>query len=475
MPDPQTRLRPRDATFVYEESDRHPSHFLAVYAFAAPADGARGGGFSRPEAVDWMRRRLGMSPIFRRRLRRIPLDLDLPRWVADPSFDVNRHVVVTEIDQPGWTPVRAAIAAVARTRLDLSRPPWEVHFLVGASDIPGLPEVVTVVVLKLHHSAGDGVATRELEARLFASDEPPAVDLAPARAGVAAAVDEVTRAVDAVVRFPLRMLDFGRGLARTGRAARRVQTLVSSGVLHEPAEVRPATVFNGPVTGERTFDVALLSLDEVQRARRRHPGSTVNDVMLATVSGALTAYLTGRGLQPGTSLAAMVPMSVRPIADWDSANKLALMTVDLHTDVRDAADRLRAISESARREKSRHAHEDVRRAAERVESSPAWLLRLAGWAKSHRAADGETVLLHHTTISNLPPAADRLSLRGGPLVVALGVLPIFDGDGLRHLISTQGSHLAITFSVDLAAMPDPERYRDLLRVALRELAGSEAG
>ena len=44
-----------------------------------------------------------------------------------------------------------------------------------------------------------------------------------------------------------------------------------------------------------------------------------------------------------------------------------------------------------------------------------------------------------------------------------------DGDGLRHLISAQGEEIVLTISVDKAMMPDPDRYRELLRESFREL------
>ncbi|WP_308115615.1 MULTISPECIES: WS/DGAT domain-containing protein [Rhodococcus] len=57
----------------------------------------------------------------------------------------------------------------------------------------------------------------------------------------------------------------------------------------------------------------------------------------------------------------MVPRSMRQIAEWESANQLALLTVDLHTDVEDPVERLTRIRDSALRAKGRSSHPAVRR------------------------------------------------------------------------------------------------------------------
>ena len=58
--------------------------------------------------------------------------------------------------------------------------------------------------------------------------------------------------------------------------------------------------------------MAATDLDDYKRVRKAH-GGTVNDVVLATVAGALRVWLLTRGesVVPATSVRAMVPVSVR--------------------------------------------------------------------------------------------------------------------------------------------------------------------
>ncbi|MFC9897536.1 wax ester/triacylglycerol synthase family O-acyltransferase [Nocardia sp. NPDC127579] len=456
------QMAARDAVLVYDETDRHLSNIVAVYVFdestpgAAPPHGAA--------AVDWMRDRLGYSPIFRQRLRQVPFGF--PYWVPDPDFDIHRHVHTRPAAD--WAEARRRIADIASTRMDLTRPPWEIHVMNDIRDAPHLPGPATIVVLKFHHSACDGVATRALEARLFAPDA------VPARAESIAEWSYSAARRRAVATLPYHLVRFAVGLKRTRAAAARVRARAAAGELHEPEPFRPATRFNRRVRERLAFDTVEFSFDEIKAAKDGFgAGVTVNDLLLTVVSGALAAYLGERNETPPTSLAAMVPMSMRGIAQWNSSNQLAQLAVDLHTDIADPVRRLRAITRSAARQKQRQRDSAVLARESRVETAPAWLLRLAGWARARRVFDDvETVPLINTTISNVPRVAEDLAFGGAGLAVALGVLPIMDGDGLRHLITSQGDRILLTFSADPAMLPDPARYGELLLGSFRALTAA---
>ena len=78
-------------------------------------------------------------------------------------------------------------------------------------------------------------------------------------------------------------------------------------------------------------------------------GATVNDVILACVSGGLRRLLDERGERPEGSLVAMVPVSTRPDGETeDLGNQISGMLVSLASDIDDPVARLDAISESAR-------------------------------------------------------------------------------------------------------------------------------
>jgi len=76
-------------------------------------------------------------------------------------------------------------------------------------------------------------------------------------------------------------------------------------------------------------------------------GGTVNDVVLAVVTGALREWLHGRGIRTeGLELRALVPVSIRSEDErGDLGNRIAAMRGPLPVYVEDPARRLRVVSE----------------------------------------------------------------------------------------------------------------------------------
>src|SRR5699024_7992583 len=437
---------------------------MLVASYLFDATGGPGPCGSVNGAHEWMGARLGTAEFFTRRLRRMPLDADHPVWVPAGDLDLADHVHVHELGG-GWPALRDSIARIAARRLDLGRPPWELHAITGATDIDGHTPV-TAIVLKVHHAAADGMDLRRIETALFTNAPPPG---APAAAAPAHPLETT---VHAVARMPWNLLRFARKLRSTSPDVADVAA---------PAADRPHTRFNDPASGRLAFDVTSFDLDQIRAARSVVDGATVNDVLLTIVGGAL-AWLVGEdGVAPTDSLAALVPISLRlpdsrsgrsrdGVAAPGSANQLALGTVRLHTDLVDPAERLAAVARSARSEKARCLDPRVAHARSRMDSAPGWLLSLRGWAHRRATAEPGRPRLRNTMISNLPAPGGEATMGGAPLRSAFGVLPVLDGDRLRHLFSTCGERVLLSVSADPAALAEHAPYFAAIRAELDALA-----
>ncbi|MEM9057887.1 MAG: WS/DGAT domain-containing protein, partial [Pseudomonadota bacterium] len=137
----------------------------------------------------------------------------------------------------------------------------------------------------------------------------------------------------------LRMLpDLGKLLAGNGMKALGLK----------PAEApvpftAPKSLFNGHISGARRFAVTTISLERI-KALAKQAGATVNDIVLATCSGALRAYLMEKDALPENTLVASVPVSVRQLDR--SGNQITYVGAKLATDERRAVKRLEQIHES---------------------------------------------------------------------------------------------------------------------------------
>jgi diacylglycerol O-acyltransferase len=108
----------------------------------------------------------------------------------------------------------------------------------------------------------------------------------------------------------------------------------------------PATgsSLTGPIGKERRFTWVRASLDDVKLIKREL-GGTVNDVVLAAITGGFRALLLARGEQPGPHMVpSLVPVSVRaPGEENVYGNEVSAILADLPVNIADPAERLAAV------------------------------------------------------------------------------------------------------------------------------------
>ena len=177
------RLNPIDARFVdAEDEDRHASFAIASIAvFEGPVP-------SYDDFLHAIEGRLPLVPLYRRKLRTVPLRLGPPVWVDDPRFDLRYHVRQPALPPPGDDGrLGDLVARVMSARLDRDYPLWEYWLVKGLSDGRW------ALISKIHHSMVDGVSGTDLYRVIFdASPEPshPVPDTATVAAEPSVLVNE---------------------------------------------------------------------------------------------------------------------------------------------------------------------------------------------------------------------------------------------------------------------------------------------
>ena len=302
--------------------------------------------------------RLHLADVFRRRLTGLPGGLHRPYWVDDPNFDLEYHVRHVGLPQPGdWRQLCIQVARLHARQIDLRRPPWEITVIEGLNSVPGVPKGSFAMALKLHHCVVDGLASVQMIAALHDlgadSPRPAAPDSAWRPGPLPSTTDLLARTAINVAMYPLRA---GAVLASSApKAARGLAGLpgkLVGGVMSGLAggsvpSFPPKTRFNQTVSPHRVFEARFHDLADFKRIKASVPGSTVNDVALAYVGGALRAYLDGHGELPDESLVAACPMSMRDKGDETSeGNALFGRLQSLGTDIADPLERLASIAAS---------------------------------------------------------------------------------------------------------------------------------
>ena len=106
----------------------------------------------------------------------------------------------------------------------------------------------------------------------------------------------------------------------------------SASAMPPPSAMRPAspTLFNPPHIGpHRRIDWLRFDLDAVREVRRRSEG-TLNDVVLATVAGALRSHLRAHRVATAKlDLRVMCPVNMRHAGET-AGNRVAMLVAPLH-------------------------------------------------------------------------------------------------------------------------------------------------
>jgi WS/DGAT/MGAT family acyltransferase len=283
-------------------------------------------------------------PLYRRKLRKVPLNLGSPVWVEDPNFDLRYHVRRTALPPPGGDEeLRRLMARVMAQRLDRDYPLWEYWF------VEGLAQDRWALISKVHHCMVDGVSATDLYRVLFdATPEPAPPPPAEDRAVPAepSGLELAARAVLDLARLPMRegtairraLADPDAALRQAGDALRGVARMARA---LWPA---PGSSLSGPIGRQRRYTWARASLGDVKMIKREL-GGTVNDVVLAAISSGFRALLLARGEEPTPDMVpSLIPVSVRALGEDPSYdNQVSALVANLPVHIADPVEALAAI------------------------------------------------------------------------------------------------------------------------------------
>ena len=420
------RLSGIDTAFLYLET---PTTHMQVQAVMVLDPSTVPGGYSFEKIKAHLASRLPRLPEFRRRLAFVPFDLHRPVWFDDPDFDIDYHVRHIAVPSPGRPDQLADIVGdIAGRPLDRARPLWE--FWV----IEGIEDGGVVVVARMHHATIDGVSGSSLLTSILDLEALPVDESAPTQdwepEHKPSDFELLQHAIFSRLRRPLPL-----GLAMAmPNLLRGAFGLVQARLSSSPSGGTPfdttCTPWNAPLTPHRRVAFASVPLDEVKEMKNAF-GCTVNDIVLATASGALRRYLERYDEVPERPLLAACPVSVRndETADIDSANKVSAMFVSLPTHLDDVDAQIAHIRDATRGAKEEHQAMGARTLLELGELAGPRSFGLASRLLGGLASLGSVPI--NLVISNVPGPPFPLYLAGARLRSMLPLGPPIEGAGLN--------------------------------------------
>jgi WS/DGAT/MGAT family acyltransferase len=430
-----------DSLFLHLETPATPMHVGAVHLLQRPR---RGGDFLL-RVRRHVARRLHLSPVFTRQLASMPLDFANPVWVRAPDVDLTKHIVRVTLPSPGTlAQLEAAIARLHAQPLDRSRPLWRFHV------IEGLKDGQLAFYTKVHHATLDGASGVVLaQALLDLAPSPRAV--APVRRRRAQEPGLVALVGTAFKVSGTQTVNLVRQLPAMGRVA--LQLLKGDTGFSRNLSFGPRTDFNRVIDSGRSFATASLPLADVQRLASAH-GVTLNDLVLALVSGALRDYLKPRGGIPAKSLVAAMPVSLREAGNTEATTLATMTLTSLATDVADPLQRLRAVQASAR------AAKDVTRQLKGVMPTDfpslglPWLLSAAAGIYGRTSLANRLPPIANVVVSNVPGPGAPLYLAGARLLTYWPVSIVEHGLGLNITLQSYAGSLDFGIIAARVGIPD---------------------
>jgi WS/DGAT/MGAT family acyltransferase len=453
-----------DALFLHLETPETPMHVGALHLLAAPPGDASA-------YVAAVRRhlaaRLHLSPVFTRRLALMPFAFANPVWVRADTVDLHAHVRHVKLPAPGtFAQLEATVARLHARPLERDRPMWRLHV------IEGLASGELALYTKIHHATLDGAASVAFATALL--DRTPRPRAVPASAhsargehpGLVAMLGAVVRISAAqAVRAAQRLPDLAGALT----------TLVArSGTTSDPGGRRgafrfaPRTPLNAAIGRTRAVATLSIPLPAVLRVADRHQ-VTVNDVVLAVVSGALRRHLTSHGGLPAEPMIAAVPVSLREVGNTEATTLATMSRMGLATDVPEPLARLRAIHAGSGRTKS--LARKLRSIIPTDFPSPGmpWLFGAAAALYGRARLADRIPPLANLVISNFPGPTTPLYLAGARLLTWWPLSIVEHGLGVNVTVQSYAGSLEFGIVAARDALRDTAGFARAMRAAFAEL------
>jgi len=461
------RLTFLDSSFLLMETPTSPMHIAACATFEAGSLQTADDGIDIDRIRSYIASRLPFIPRYRQRLADTPIGNN-PIWVDDEYFNIDYHVRHSALPKPGdQRQLRRLAGRLITQHLDRRKPLWEIWILEGLAD-----PATFVMLSKVHHCMVDGMSGVDLMKVLLTPEptedfEPPSLwRPRPVPSGWRLAMDSL----QGLARVPM---DIARNLPRVLVEATDPDSTLRAGVklvrevVGAGARVS-ATPLNQDIGPHRRLDWLTMDLADVKAVKRRL-GGTLNDVVLATVAGALRRFLRRRrvNLAP-LDFRVMAPVSVRSDDEHDMlGNRVSGWTIPMPLHEHDPLARLqyiRGITQGLKDSKQALGAEMLTQVGE---WTPTAFLALG-------ARLAVTALPFNLIVTNVPGPQQFLYMLGARMLDNFGFIPLTDSLCLGVVLFSYAGKLCWGFTGERELVPDLRDFVADVEASFGELSALPA-
>ena len=459
------RLSWGDTVFLHLEREGMPLNVACVCVFD--------GEIPFEACVQFVESKLPLIPRYLKRVVPPPLNIGLPSWEYDPTFDIHRHVREVTLKHGSEAELKTLAGKILGTVMDRQHPLWDLTF------VRGMKGNRSALIFRLHHCLADGIAgVGIMNVIMDASPVAPRLPRRKLRLRIPPRPDVLTSltngCVDSYSEFVKRILaamaDLSTMAERFALNGGSVATDEFASLLPELSASTERLRFNVFYRGPQKFAWAEIPLAEI-KAIKSTCGTSVNDVILALVTATIRRYLILHGDRvKGRLLRMMVPVNLRGNdSPGELGNRISLVPVTIPLDIRDPGKLLAAVHKRTEFLKRSHAAELVSLAGGLIGMFPTAAQALGGHILSRLPFSPFNMVC-----TNVPGPQYPLYMLGHKMLHCYPYVPIGGEMALNCAILTYNGAAYFGFSGDVHAAPDLRRLEALLKLSfteLREAAG----
>jgi len=401
-------------------------------------------------------------PRFRQRIVEPRPSVGVPSWEDEPRFDFDRHVHHLALPAPrDRLALQEFVGDLISTPLDRSKPLWDLYFVDGYG--AGM-----ALVWRMHHCIADGIALARV--LLSMTDEQPDAGIQPEgdRGAAHGPLDALTRPLTVGAHLAEAAMHEGFGLLTHPRPQLRAlasRTAADARALRRLLLTLPdqKTVLSGELSGaQKVTWTERIALEDV-KAIGHATGTTVNDVLVAAMTGALHRYLVRRHSLVD-ELRATIPFNLRPPDEplpRELGNHFGLVYLELPVGMRGQRQRL----------------EEVHRRMDSIKHSPEGalaygILGLIGLTPPQVEKPLVDLFSSKSTVvmTNVPGPRQPIYFAGTRIAGIVVWVPAAGPIGLGVSIFSYNGAVTVGLRVDTGVVPDPERIIDAFEHELEVLA-----
>lgn len=463
------QLSGQDASFLYAETSQTPLHVGSIGIYDQSI--VPGGMLRFKDILNYNAQRLHLTKTLRRKVVRVPFDLDHPYWVEDKDFDLEYHIRHIALPQPAdWRQLYILASRILATPLDMSKPPWEAYYVEGLDNVDGLPPRCFAVITKTHHCAIDGASAVDLAEVLHDLSPEPREIAPPAEPWRGEPDPQVAELMlRTFMNNATQPFRVAQVMARSAPGLRRMMEGLADRRAAPIAPI-PKTRFNRTISSHRVIGFCRFDLGDIRAMRKPVKGATVNDAVVTLCGGALRKYLGAKQELPNDALVAMAPVSVRG-ADEKGAmgNRVSAMMISTGSHIADARERLKHVQASSSQSKALSNAIGARQMTDAMQFLPGSLMVMGTRLASEMGLANVQNPAYNCTITNVPGPQVPLYAMGAKLLTTIGYGPLTHGIGLMFPVASYCGELTVSFTACREMLPDPEFMERCIRDAYGEM------